>query len=150
MDVLMAVDVIGRAAEGAIESAELRRNLGFEESGAVRAGSARPAIAASGRNAPSRSGAKPGDSGRNGAVSVTCSPIAARAAGGAQRRGLSLREARRPTMTDVALMRPRAMRSRIAALDRGRNAVIVGAEPDVAKLLLRSFGRGAGAGVGVA
>jgi hypothetical protein len=76
----------------------------------------------SGRKAPSASGAKPFVNGRNGAVSVTCNPIAtfrppalrivSEIASDRLKLGAS-------TMTEVALTRPRSTRSRIAALTPG-------------------------------
>ena len=88
-------------------------------SGLSRYWAARASSVASGRKVPSRSGAKPALSGANGAVSVTCKPMA-------MRRSPELRLASESasvrwklgavTMTVVALMRPRARRSRIAVL----------------------------------
>ena len=76
----------------------------------------------SGRNAPSLSGSKPALSGRNGAVSVRCSPIATR--GAAELSTLSAIASERcrlgaTTITEVALRRPRTIRSRIAVLTEG-------------------------------
>jgi hypothetical protein len=73
----------------------------------------------SGRNAPLRRGAK-SVSGRNGAVSVRCSPIAARAPAASRKLDASREEKLGvTTMADVALMSRRATSSRIAALTAG-------------------------------
>ena len=53
------------------------------------------------------------------------------------------------TITEVALMRPRATRSRIAGVDRGRDAVIVGAQDDAAARVHSAAVRAAGLGSGV-
>ncbi len=118
----MAVDVIRRAAEGVVKGRELRRDLGRDRRAIEPPSSARAIMAPIGRNAPRRAGAKPGVSGRNGAVSVRCRPIATRVA--APSRVASDRASARvklgaTTITEVALSRPRATRSRIAALTAG-------------------------------
>ncbi len=79
-------------------------------------------MVSNGRNAPSRTGWKLPLSGRNGAVSVTCSPTATR--GETALRTLSGIAAERwklgaATITEVALIRPLTTRSRIAASTAG-------------------------------
>ena len=120
MDVLVAVDKSGAPAECGWKAANWRAISISRSSGLSQCASARPAMAASGRKAPSRVGAKPALIGRNGAVNVTCSPIAApcdaAAASAAASPGEKLGAS---TMTEVALMRRRTMRSRIAPLTAG-------------------------------
>ena len=118
MHMLMPVDEIRRAAEGGDEGLELGCDL---DASALRRQqpqqAPRTSICSSGRNAPSRSGAKPALSGLNGAVSVTCSPIATRAAPALSTLSDAASERLKlgaTTITEVALSRPRTIRSRIA------------------------------------
>jgi hypothetical protein len=79
----------------------------------------RISIRSSAWNSPSRTGKKPTLRGLNGAVSVTCNPIATRRAPALSMASEAASE--RPklgaaTITEVALMRPRTTRSRIALL----------------------------------
>ena len=79
----------------------------------------RTSISSSGRNAPSRIGRKPTLIGWNGAVSVTCSPIATRRAPALSMASDAASERSKlgaTTITEVALRRPRITRSRIALL----------------------------------
>jgi hypothetical protein len=81
---------------------------------------ARRAIDASGKKAPRRTGAKPSVCGGNGAVSVRCRPIAAwLAAASLSAAACAGEKVGAITMTEVALMRRRAIRSRIAPLTAG-------------------------------
>ena len=121
MDVLMAVDIIRRAAEGVLECRELREDLGFEQ---MRALPMRERAAGHCRQrrerAVGRSGAKPEVSGLNGPVSVTCRPMAARVDAASRSALASSREKLgAAVITEVALSRPREIRSRIAALTAG-------------------------------
>ena len=76
----------------------------------------------SGKNRPSRNGVKPSLIGLNGPVSVTCNPSAARFSpelSVSSAAASSLPKCGAATMMDVALMRPREINSRIAALTPG-------------------------------
>ena len=76
-------------------------------------------MAGNGRNRPPSSGRKYSVSGRNGAVSVACSPIAQRGllAATSCNAATSARPIEGPTtITEVALRRPREIRSRMARL----------------------------------
>ncbi len=90
--------------------------------GSRRCITARANVAASDRNLPSRVGVKVPLSGKYGAVSVRWSPIATRRA--TELSASSANASKRPklgaaTITEVALMRPRTTRSRMATSTAG-------------------------------
>ena len=115
----MPVDEIGWAAEALAKGVQLAAISDTSASCRKRCSNAWPSVAASGRKAPARSGRKPLVTGRNGAVSVRWSPIATRGAAALSVSSEIASERCRlgaTTITEVALMRPRTTRSRMAVL----------------------------------
>ncbi len=122
MHVPMPVDEIGRAPKRRLERGELRPHFRCQR-GAVslRMNVSRMSCCRLG-NVRSAFAAKPLLSGRNGVVKVKCRPIATRRLPALRMPNASASERVKlgaATMAEVALMRPRRTRSRIAALTAG-------------------------------
>ena len=124
LHVLMAVDKVRRAAEQLAERRELRSDLGVDDLGIEppqQAGAQQFRQAAG--TCRRRAAGSACVSGLNGAVSVTCRPIAQRglpAAAAFERADFVAADRAGPTtITEVALRRPRSIRSRIARLTPG-------------------------------
>ena len=133
---LMTIDKVGRAAEQILESRELRRQFGMDDFGVEPPQQARAQHLRQRQNMPPSSGRKCMVSGRNGAVSVTCRPMAQRglpAAVSCSARDFVAAD-RRPDHHHRGGVETAAF-DQVAngAVDAGADTVIVGAQPDPAR-----------------